>query len=340
MDALAPQQQEIHLHGLVDLTNEQYHAAPGLSATKLHAIAVSPLNFWDKYENPEREPEEYKHCFAVGDGTHKLVLEPGTFEQKYAVGFDKSAYPDALDLVADLKKMCTERGLMVSGTKGELVDRLVADGFPPERIMLTLMREHEKTMAGRIPIPAVDYRDMLGMLRAIERHHTAPGLIRGARVEQSFFVTVTARQLLGDGHDDNELITLKTRPDLITENGRIVGDLKTTDDVSQAGFGRTIGQRRYHVQAALALDILYWLFGADAPNVFAFIPAQKKRPHDVAVHWLDDHDLAVGRALYRADVARYLECRRTGIWPGADGGEVIKAAIPEYLHRDVVPVYL
>ena len=65
------------LHGIVALTNAEYHAGPGVSKSALDAIAVSPLNFWDQYLNPEREPREDKHCFAVGDGTHKLVLEPG-----------------------------------------------------------------------------------------------------------------------------------------------------------------------------------------------------------------------------------------------------------------------
>jgi exodeoxyribonuclease VIII len=331
--------QELHLHGLVDLTNEQYHAAPGLSKSMLDAIAISPLAFWDAYVNPEREPREEKHCFAVGSGTHTLVLEPHMFEQTYAVGFDKSAYPDALDLVVDLKKACTERGLMVSGTKGELVDRLIEDGFPPERLMPWLLREHAKTMGNRIPIAAQDYKNMLGMLNAVSRHHTAPDLIRGARVEQSFFVTVTARQVLGEGYDDNDLILLKARPDLITANGMVVPDLKTTDDVSKAGFGRSIANRRYDVQAALCLDILHWLYGADAPRYFCFIAAQKMRPYDVAVHWLDEDDIARGRALYRQDLARYLECRRTDTWLGADGGQVIKAELPSWA-RSIAPAYL
>jgi exodeoxyribonuclease VIII len=332
-------EQELHLHGNVDLTNEQYHAAPGLSKSMLDAIAVSPLAFWDAYVNPEREPREEKHCFAVGSGTHTLVLEPHMFEQTYAVGFDKTAHPDALDLVADLKKACTERGLMVSGTKGELVDRLIEDGFDPKRLMPWLLREHAKTMGNRIPIAAQDYKNMLGMLNAISRHHTAPGLIQGARVEQSYFVTLSARQILGAGYSDDEMVTLKARPDLITANGMIVPDLKTTDDVSEDGFGRTIEKRRYDVQAAICLDILYWLYGADAPRYFAFIAAQKFRPYDVAVHWLDDDDIARGRALYRQDLALYLECRRTNSWPGADGGKIIKAKLPSWA-RNVEPIYL
>lgn len=310
--------QELHLHGLVELTNEQYHAAPGLSKSHLDALAISPLAYWDAHVNPEREPREYKHCFAVGDGTHKLVLEPGTFEKTYAVGFDKKAFPDALDLVADLKKECTARGLMVSGSKGELVDRLIDDGFPADRIMMVLERAHAQTMAGRVPIPAQDYKNMLGMLTAIGRHHTAPGLIDGAFVEQSYFVT------------DQYGILRKCRPDIITANGRVMGDLKTTDDVSLHGFGRTIVQRRYEVQAAWYLDILKMLYGDDAPNVFAFIPAQKTRPYDVAVHWLNEDQIARGRRLYQQDLETYLRCRDANKWPGADGGEVLEAKFPRW----------
>lgn len=325
-------EQELHLHGKVDLTNAQYHAAAGVSKSQLDAIAISGLAYWDGYENPEREPQEFKHCFAVGDGTHKLVLEPGTFEKTYAVGFDKSAFPDALDLVADLKRECTARKLMVSGTKGELADRLIEDGFPRERIMVMLDRDHAKTMAGRIPIPAASYKNMLGMLKAVSGHHTAGGLIEGARVEESHFVTLSARQALGQYYDEalhgDSMLLLKCRPDIITANGLIMPDLKTTDDVSELGFGRTIAQRRYHVQAALYLDIMSWLYGELAARYFCFIAAQNRRPYDVAVHWLDDEQVAVGRALYQRDLARLIECRRTSTWHGADGGQIIKAVLP------------
>jgi exodeoxyribonuclease VIII len=327
MEAQAAQPQELYLHGKVDLTNEQYHSAPGVSKGQLDAIAVSPLNYWDQFVNPEREPREFKHCFAVGDGTHKLVLEPGTFEQTYAVGFDKSAYPEALDLVADLKKECTARGLMVSGSKGELCDRLIEDGFEPGRLMPWLLRQHEKTMAGRIAISAAEYKNMLGMLRAVNNHHTAAGLLEGAKVEQSFFVT------------DDQGILRKCRPDIITANGLIMPDLKTTDDVSEIGFGRTIAQRRYHVQAAYYLDLLFMLYGDAAPRHFCFIAVQKTRPYDVAVHYLTDDIIAIGRALYQRDLQRLIECRDANRWPGTDNGEIIKANLPPWAMNGE-PVYL
>ncbi len=107
-------------------------------------------------------------------------------------------------------------------------------------------------------------------------------------------------------------------------------DLKTTDDVSESGFGRTIAQRRYHVQGAWYLDILRALYGDDAPQTFVFIAAQKKRPYDVAVHYLTSEQIELGRILYRQDLAKLVSCYDTGIWHGADNGLVIEANLPSY----------
>lgn len=319
MESTASPVESLQLHGKVDLTNAQYHAADGISKSQLDQIAISGLAYWDGYVNPEREPQEYKHCFAVGDGTHKLVLEPGTFEQTYAVGFDKSAHPDALDTIADLTAELKKRSMMISGTKPILAERLVEESdFPASRIMLMLEKHHNLSMAGRIPIPARDYKNMMGMLKAVTNHHTAGGLLEGAFVEESHFVT-----------DENGILR-KCRPDIITANRVIMPDLKTTDDVSEVGFGRTIAQRRYHVQAAFYLDIMFMLYGDDAPQHFCFIAAQNKRPYDVAVHWLDDEQIAIGRALYQRDLARLVECRNTNRWLGADNGTVIKALLPNW----------
>ena len=320
------------LHGLVELDNEQYHSGPGISKSKLDAIAVSGLNYWDKYVNPDREPEDFKHCFAVGDGTHKLILEPGTFEQSYAVGFDKSAYPEALDSSADLKKACSDNGCMVSGTKPELAERLIMEaGFSRDKIMLLLEQDHNKTMAGKIAMPSRDYKNMIGMLRAVQRDPWAGGLLSGATSEQSFFIQNDQDYI---DHETGEVVTVnnlrKCRTDSITANGEWIVDLKTTEDVSLDGFGKVIVNRRYEVQSAWYLDILKDLYGKDAPRGFAFIAAQKTRPYDVAVHYLTDEQIQRGRRLYQRDVLRLNRCMETNTWPGAAGGDLLQAQFPRW----------
>lgn len=323
-----------HPTGLLDMTNAEYHGGPGISKSMLDAVAVSELNYWDKYVNPDREPEEEKKdFFIIGDGTHKLVLEPGTFEDTYAVGFDKTEHAGALDTVADLKKALGDLGEMVSGSKPELIERLQAAN-PKARIMAVLEAEHNRRIKSKIPIAARDYKDMLAMLRAIERDPIAGPLLKGARTEQSFFVyddvTVT-------DNDTGEVIEVrvlkKCRTDAITANGLLVADLKTTEDVSEEGFGATIARRRYDVQAAWYLDILRKLYGNDAPQYWAFVAAQKSRPYDVAVHYLTDDEIEAGRRIYQQDLARLVLAQQRDYWPGVARGQPIKAHLPRWHTR-------
>ena len=135
---------------------------------------------------------------------------------------------------------------------------------------------------------------------------------------------------------DEDGMLRKCRTDSITANGRYVVDIKTTDDVSRAGFGRTIAQRRYHVQAAWYLDILQALYGSQAPTGWAFIAAQKKRPYDVAVHELTEDQIQAGRLLYQRDRVTLLQCQRANFWPGVDGGGVIQAELPGWSAREAL----
>lgn len=308
------------MHGYVDCTNEQYHASAGISKSMLDAIAISPLEYWDRYINPNPAPhDDDKDCFKVGDGTHKLVLEPGTFEHTYAVGFDKSAFPDALDSGDQLKKACQDAGIMTSGTKLAMAERLISEaGYKSSQFTMYLQQMHEAKCKGRLLIKADDYKDMMGSIESLNRHLWAAPLVKGATTEESYYWT------------DNNGVLRKCRADAITADGSWIIDLKTTDDVSETGFGRTILKRRYHVQAAWYLDIMTALYGSDAPKGFAFIALQKKRPYDVAVHWVDKDLLELGRKIYTQDLAKLMSCMDQNYWPGADGGDLIRANVPGY----------
>lgn len=328
-----------HPTGLVDMTNADYHAGPGISKSMLDVIAISPLAYWDRYVSPDREPEEEKHCFIVGDGTHKLVLEPGTFENTYAVGFDKSAHAGALDTIADLKKALGDLGEMVSGSKPELIERLHA-ADPSARIMAMLEAEHNRSITGKTAIPAKDYKDMLAMLTAVQRDPVAGPLLKHAKTEQSFFVYDDV-SVIDDytGEVFTARVLKKCRTDAITANGLLVADLKTTDDVSEEGFGATIARRRYHVQAAWYLDILHKLYGKDAPQYWALVAAQKTRPYDVAVHYLTDDEIEVGRRLYQQDLTRLILAQWRDYWPGVARGQPIKAHLPRWETRKYPDIF-
>lgn len=117
------------------------------------------------------------------------------------------------------------------------------------------------------------------------------------------------------------------RPDFWRADG-VIADLKTTDDASPEGFAKSVYNWRYHVQAA------YYTDGAQVvtqqqPKAFLFIAVEKKPPYAVGVYVLDNTSVEIGRAEYKADLARYAECKRTGQWAGY-GDKIQQIELPGY----------
>ncbi len=66
------------------MPNEKYHAAPGVSKSHLDVIAGrSPRHYWQRYINPEREPEEPTPALLIGTAVHSAILEPDDFLSRY-----------------------------------------------------------------------------------------------------------------------------------------------------------------------------------------------------------------------------------------------------------------
>lgn len=71
---------------------DPYHNSHGISASGLKLMAISPLHYWAKYLDPNREPDKQTPAMAIGSALHALVLEPETFAKLYAIvpeGIDK-----------------------------------------------------------------------------------------------------------------------------------------------------------------------------------------------------------------------------------------------------------
>lgn len=78
--------------GLVQCTNDEYHAGPGISKSHLDVIAKgSPRHYWYKYINPEREVSEPTSAMIMGTAVHTAVLEPDIFPMVMikSEGFDR-----------------------------------------------------------------------------------------------------------------------------------------------------------------------------------------------------------------------------------------------------------
>lgn len=102
----APSVKTAPSYGLVyDLSNEDYHAHPAISKSGLFDFASCPANFFALHLAEDRPAIEETAWQRTGTLLHTLVLEPSTFESRYAVGPDANrnskAWKDFADSVTD-----------------------------------------------------------------------------------------------------------------------------------------------------------------------------------------------------------------------------------------------
>ena len=105
-------------------------------------------------------------------------------------------------------------------------------------------------------------------------------------------------------------VECRCRPDAILGNGMMI-DLKTTDDAGP-GFHRSVAKFRYHVQAAYYGDGM----GGMEERPMVFIAVESSAPHLVACHMISPDSLLAGREAYKRNLETYLECTKSGEWPG------------------------
>jgi len=262
-----------------DLSNEDYHSGPGISKSHLDVVAKSPLHYWDKYVNDNREPEEPTDSMILGTATHTAILEPDLFPSLYVV------------VPGDAPKRPTS------------VQRKAKNPSAETLLAIDWWDDFNQANAGKTILDAEDYKTCLAMRDAVHIHSSAGRLLQGGRSEQSFYCIE---------EETGELI--KCRPDYLRGDGGMV-DVKTTEDASPAGFAKSVVNYRYYVQAPWYTDIPLRLYGEIVPY-FVFVAVEKKRPYAVATYFVENEQLDVGRERYMKDLRLIAECKQAGNWPG------------------------
>lgn len=152
------------------------------------------------------------------------------------------------------------------------------------------------------------YNQVVGMAAAARAHKRIGGLLRHGYAEQIF----TWRDAVTGA-------PCKAMVDWITDGGDYVVDLKSTKSAHPKKFRYSALDYRYHVQAAFYLDGLR--ANGITPRAFIFLAVEKRPPYIAEAYYLDAAFIQAGREAYRGDLATYMRCRETGIWPGYTGSE-------------------
>ena len=153
-------------------------------------------------------------------------------------------------------------------------------------------------------IITIDERDTaIACQNAVRRHPVASLLFTDGRVEQSFFTI---------DQETGELI--KCRMDWWRESAGMVVDVKSTDDASEDGFGKSAAKFRYHLQPPWYQDVLRQEYG-EAPPYWVFLAIEKKPPYKIGLYYPTAEDIQLGHAMARRDFKKILECKASGRWP-------------------------
>lgn len=175
--------------------------------------------------------------------------------------------------------------------------------------------------AGKSAISVETYNTVSYMRDAILSHPIARELLSNGVVEErlNFECLETGAQC-------------KIKPDFRNTEHRILVDLKSTEDASDRGFQKSAFTYRYHVQSAFYTDGSF--YNGLNPSEFVFIAAEKHPPYLVNIFRADPEVVNLGRMAYLHDLQTYVDCKKSGKWPGYDP-KIKDLGLPQWVRNNM-----
>lgn len=168
-----------------DVSNEDYHAIPAVSSSKLKKFAYSPALYYREYVAPLKRTKAASTVKALmaGTVTHGLVLEPERCNDLYWYHLNPADYPDALHTVDDIKTALTDMGEKPKGKcKADFIEQLrEVSPSAYARVFDVMAQEHLMSWLRTRDLPWMtpnmsDYPDALMSLADFQRVCASMGL--------------------------------------------------------------------------------------------------------------------------------------------------------------------
>ena len=105
-----------NLHGVYDISSDDYHASEGISRSSLMHFIKTPFHYWNKFINPDSKSEILNNdSIKIGSAFHTYILEPEKFNKQYVVceKRDKRTkegklYYDQLNLISNGRQLINQ----------------------------------------------------------------------------------------------------------------------------------------------------------------------------------------------------------------------------------------
>jgi hypothetical protein len=277
---------------------KEYRRLPGLNSSLLKAAdSLTPAHAYAAYLDPEAPPPVDSTALIVGSAVHCLILEPDTWEERFA-------FPPP-----DAPKRPTAAQRNAAKPSAATIEAIQFwDAF-------------DAAAAGKMQLSMADLAAAHHLRQAVSDHPVLGPWFAGPSVLNELTIT----------WDDPSGAACKARLDavrILPDHIRVL-DLKTAQDASPREFARSVIRYGYLLQGAFYTDAaaacrasIAELQGLPAyaldgmPIVFEFIAAEKGYPWMVARYELTTDQQAIGRERYQRALAAVHTAQATGYWPG------------------------
>ena len=285
--------------GIGPIPNRENHLV--LSPSKLAKFIECPSIYEWEYIKGNRETTP-----AMEQGTmiHEYLLEPEVFASKYAFT------PDLPDYSAnDLKAICKEKGLKVSGTKAELMSSIKAVDESFDCLDLwTQANSHRQIVSPKQKL-------MLETLsERLKNSNLYSKVIGPAQKEQLMYYT----------HQETGIV-LAFKCDVVLNSEKILAilDLKTTNDIAEYKFDRDNYSMCRDVQAAAYKQGVEQIFQRPV-NAFAWLALETTAPYRFDEIAPDEAMLEGGEARLNHYLREFKERHEANDWSPRKYGKAIR----------------
>lgn len=257
----------------LDLPAAEYHARPGLSASGMKDLAVSPLRYWFKHVNPNRPADEPTPEMQIGSALHCAVLEPDAFDERYAC--EVEAPEDCLVTIEDLRNWLRARNVTPKGTRKADVIAQVLGTDHTANILEVIEAEHTELHRGKLIFKRDDWVRIAGMTQALRDEPHVNRLLENGDREVSMFA-----------EDPDTGVLLKARMDWVTVTETV--DFKTFTQKRGKSIDKSVADailyEQYYRQAVVYGIVRGWPQNWHGDFVMPFVESDP--PHETRIRLL------------------------------------------------------